>query len=302
MKLGRLKPLVAVFISLFSLVVISARANAAGPTQVLTVSPASVNTLLQPGSVNHGTFEIINQGRSNYSLDIYATPYHVSGEAYAPGFTYLPGAPKVASWFSFSTTNASVNSGQTKNVNYTITVPKNTPSGGYYAVAFAETKAPKAANAVTVNERAGIIFYIQIAGPVVQKGSLVKWHMGLLQKPPLVSSITLNNTGSIHYFSNIKLNVKDIFGGLKYSVMTQKALLPKTIRLVNIPWPGTPDLGIYKVSGTYTIFNKTGRLPTRYVLVMSNSIRAIFLILIVLFLIFLIIRILKRRKAKPKDK
>lgn len=272
----------------------------AAPAQVLTISPADVNTVLQPSSVNNGSFEVIDQGKTGYSFQVYATPYNVKGEDYEPGFSYLPGAPNVASWFHFSTTKASIAAGQASLINYSITVPANTPAGGYYAVAFAQTEFPKAANAVTVNERAGVIFYLEVAGPVVEKGQLLSWQVKFLQTPPLSASIRLNNTGSIHYFTNIHLNVRDILGNLKYSVGTQKALLPQTVRLVTLSWKDSPGIGLFKVNGTASVFNKTMSLPTRYVLVMSPVIQILLVLIVAALVIASVGRYILRRRRTHK--
>jgi hypothetical protein len=285
--------LMAIF---FSTGVVSAAA-----AQVLTVSPADVSTVVQPGSVNHGSIEVLNQGKTSYKFIAYATPYHVSGEDYQPNFTYLPSAPKVVNWFKFSPTHYLINPGQNEVINYTITVPKNTLAGGYYAVAFSQTEVPKSANAVTVNERAGVIFYLEVAGPVIKQGNLLSWHSSFLQTPPLTANLRLNNTGSIYYFSNIHINVRDIFGKLKYSVDTQKALLPQTVRSITLPWPNGPKLGLFKVSGSATIFNRTVNLPNRYVLVMSRPIQIVCLIILISIVLFIAQR-LRHRFSKSKNK
>jgi hypothetical protein len=279
----------------------STGAVSAAAAQVLTVSPADVSTVVQPGSVNHGSIEVLNQGKTSYHFIAYATPYHVSGEDYQPNFTNLPSAPNVVNWFKFDHTHSLIGPGQNQVINYTLTVPKNTLAGGYYAVAFAQTQVPKSANAVTVNERAGVIFYLEVAGPVVRQGNLLSWHASFLQTPPLTASLRLNNTGSIYYFSHIHISVRDIFGKLKYSVATQKALLPQTIRLISIPWQNGPKLGLFKVSGSATIFNRSVNLPSHYVLVMSRPIQILCLIILIFIILFIAQRI-RRRILKSKNK
>lgn len=254
--------------------------------QDITITPTSVSPVINPGSAYHGSFQVVNQGKIPYKFIDYATPYNVKGEDYTPEFTVLPTAPNVVSWFNFSAPNANVNSGQSRNINYTITVPENTQAGGYYAAAFAETQYPKSSNGITLNERVGELFYIQVAGPVVKKGELLTWQSNFLQKAPLTSFIRLQDDGSIHYPADIQMQIKDIFGNTKYTLNSQKELLPQTIRKISLPWAKTPAFGLFKVSGNVSFLNHHETLSTKWVLVMSNTVRLIVAVIVVLFILF----------------
>ncbi len=268
--------------------------------EVLTISPTSIRPDINPGSVKTGSFEAINQGQQGYNVIIYAAPYSVKSENYTPDFLPIPGAPSVASWLHFSQTSATIQPNQTLTIDYTLTVPANTPAGGYYAVAFVETQAPKNVTGVIVNEQVGEIFYIQVAGPVVQSGKVLSWSSPFLQKPPLTYSLRLENSGGLHYFSNISIIVKDIFNSPKFTLNTQKVVLPQTIRQISDNWTKTPSLGFFKVTGTVTILGHNHKLPTKYVLVMSQTVRYIFVIIGILLVLAVIARLLFSRKRRKK--
>ena len=136
-------------VSLFA--VYSAKAFAAA--QDITITPTVVNQAIAAGSTYTGSFQVVNQGKTGYQFHVYATTYHVNGEDYQPGFTYIPGSPKVDSWFSFGIGQTNLNPGDAATVPYAIKIPAGTPPGGYYGVAFAETNYPSTANGVTLNER-----------------------------------------------------------------------------------------------------------------------------------------------------
>lgn len=247
-------------------------AHAAVP-QVMTLTPTSLDRIMEPGSTYSGSFQIINQGQSGYTFKVYAAPYSVKGEDYTPDFTVLPNTPDVASWFKFSTASVHVDPGQSADIGYTVTMPKGLPAGGYYAAAFAETRLPSKANSVVLNERVGEIFYLQAAGPVAREGKLLTWQSSFLQKPPLTSTLRLENNGGVHYPATIVVNVQDVFGHKKYSVKTVKEVLPHTIRKVALPWQKTPSIGIFKVKGSVSFLGRSQALPTRWVLVVSQTIR-----------------------------
>ena len=267
-----------------------------------TITPTSTDQVIKPGTVYKGSFQVLNQGGTAYSFQVYSAPYHVDGEDYTPDFTVLPTAPNVKSWFTFSTAGGHVNPGEEVNVNYSISVPPTTAPGGYYATVFAETHYPKAASSITLNERVGEIFYLQAAGPVVKKGEVLSWHSSLLQKPPLTSTLRLQNDGGVHYPAAIQVNVRDVFGHSKYGLTTTKEVLPQTIRRVPIIWDKAPAIGIFKVTGSVSFLNHHQTLPTKWVLVMSQKARVYLAGLITIVVLLAITRSAYRRRSTRKTK
>jgi hypothetical protein len=270
--------------------------------QDITMTPTSTDAVINPGDTYHGSFQILNQGQTSYTFHVYATPYHVSGEAYTPEFTILPTAPNVTSWFNFSQAEGRISPGQSVTIDYTIILPKTTPPGGYYAAAFAETQYPKSTktSSITLNARVGEIFYIQAAGPVAKKGELLTWQSNMFQQPPLTSTVRLQNDGGVHYKADIRYNIRDIFGHLKYRLHTSKEVLPQTIRRVSIPWNKTPTIGLFKVDGTVDFLGQHKVLPAKWVLVMSST--AIIISIAVIVLIIALPTLYRRRKTKKSRK
>ena len=281
-----------------------ASGHAYAAAQDITLTPTTTSPIIKPGAVYNGSFQVVNQGKSGYKFLVYSTPYSVSGENYTPDFTVLPTAPNISGWLNFSSPGGYIKPGQTLTIHYTISVPENTQPGGYYAAAFAETQYPKIPNTITLNERVGELFYIEVAGPVVKKGEVLSWQSSLLQKPPLTSTLRLQDSGSIHYPATIHYYVKDILGHNKYSLYTVKELLPQTIRKIPIPWTSTPSIGLFKVSGTVSFLGQNKQLPSKWVLVMSPLVRIITIVFIILLIVLVIVgpRRSTRRKAKKRRK
>ena len=298
MKRHYTSPLFASLTVLATLVFSGGVAHAA--PQAITMTPTSASPVITPGTVYSGSFQVINQGESSYAFTVYAAPYHVSGEDYTPDFTALPNTTSVDKWFTLSSSGGHINAGQTATINYSISVPKNTVPGGYYATLFAQTQYPKTANSITLNERVGEIFYLQAAGPVTQAGKVVSWGAGVFQKPPLSAAVRLENNGGVHYPATIRVNVRDIFGRSKYGLYTVKEILPQTIRRSVITWNKAPAIGIFKVTGSVNFLNKTVPLSTQWVLVMSQSVRTGLLVVVVLVILFAAARFIYRRRQTKK--
>lgn len=282
-----------------------AQAQASTPAnQVLTLSPTSINQAVQPGMAYDGSFQVINQGATGYNFKIYAAPYSVTNEDYDPSFVYsTPGAVKVSDWFTFNVTSGHVDPGKVATIKYHLKVPPNTPSGGYYAAAFAETQVPaQKKQGVTLNQRVGELFYMTVPGQVKQAGNIVSWDVPFMQEKSLTGTLRLQNSGGIHFQTQVNVTAKDSLGNTKFTLKTEKYLLPQTIRKLPINWDETPPIGLFKVGGTVTILGKTQQLPTRWVLVMGKSARittAVILILLVLLFVFqtlLPVRLLRRRR------
>jgi hypothetical protein len=269
--------------------------------EVLTITPVTAKPLVNPGGQSTDTFQIINQGIIPYSFTVYSAPYSVKGEDYTPSFVQIPGTTNASKWITFDTTKGRVEPDQSANVGYTINVPKGTAPGGYYAVALAETQLPKTNKGIVVNEQVGEIFYIQVTGPVKSSGKVLSWEANSLQKPPLLANLRLENSGGIHYFSNINIVVSDIFGNSKFNFSTQKVVLPQTIRLIPATWTKAPSLGLFKVNGTAIVLGKTQELQTKYVLVASQTIRKVFIITVAVVALMVVSHIVGRHKSKKKN-
>jgi hypothetical protein len=283
------------FISVF--IIINKPASAL--TQDLTVSPTAFYLDIKPGGQYSGSFNIINQGDKSYDFKTYVDPYSVTGEDYTPDFNVISTGPNASNWVTLSTNQSKIVPSQIIKISYTIHIPTNVLAGGYYAVAFAETNNPAATEGVTINERVGALFYIEVAGNVVNKGSVLTWQSKFLQKPPLTSEFRIQDSGSVHFVANFQYKISDIFGGAKYVVNGQKTLLPQTIRRFTFIWPKTPSIGLFKISGSISYLNHTYKLGTKYVLVLSNSARIYTLIIIIILIMALITyRVIKHKKKK----
>lgn len=289
------RPLLAA-LAIFTASLFLAGGVASAATQVLTITPSTTRPTVQPGSSSNGSFQVINQGEASFHLNLYASPYSVKTEAYTPDFSPLPGKPKVADWLKLTPSQATITPNETLTVHYTLSVPAGTQSGGYYAVAFAETQTPKNGAGVIVNERVGEIFYIDVAGPVKKSGKVLGWTSPFLQQSPVTATLRLENSGGIDYPSDINISANDLFGNSKYTLATQKAVLPQTIRSVPFEWKSAPALGLFKIRGTASVFGQTEHLPTKYVLVASTPVRIAFLCLILVVLAWIAGRYIARRK------
>src|SRR5689334_16630080 len=74
----------------------------------LTISPASLDIEVAPGSKHEGTMHVINESDTPVSYDTYVTPYSVTGEEYKPYFTPIENAIDATKWFSLGKNGGSL--------------------------------------------------------------------------------------------------------------------------------------------------------------------------------------------------
>lgn len=269
--------------------------------QQIAITPTEEHITLSAGSSYSGSFNVVNQGSSNFTYNVFTAPYYVKGINYTPEFTLLPGAPVVTKWLTLSSGGGILQAGQSSRVNFKLQIPSSTPAGGYYLAVFAETKNQISKQGLAINSRVGILFYINIPGNVINKGNLLSWKSALLQYPPLTSFISIRDSGDLNFETQINYKISDLFGGTKYSLIGQKNMLPKTIRLITLPWDKTPSLGIFKLSGSVTILNHTTKLQSKYVIVISRGLRIILLVSLGILMLLLVVHNLLRRRKKQKS-
>lgn len=272
----------------------------------LTIAPSSTSIVANRGSTTKGSLQVSNNNvSSSYPVQLLVTPYSVKGEDYIPDFSPLPHSTSIVNWLTLSTQQVTLNSSTSATISYTLKVPSSALPGSYFGVVFAQVQLPKISQGITINERVGDIFYITVAGPAKKTGGIYSWTSSILQKRPLQATLKMEDSGSVLYFSNIQIAVKDLFGGTKYTYIAKKVILPETIRRIPFEWPNSPSFGLFKINGSVTVFGQKRGLSTHYILIMSSKVRSIFLtVIILLFVLFLLKyivgKIIKSRRRRQE--
>src|SRR5579872_2799558 len=86
---------------------------AAAEPETITLSPASTVISLPPGGSQLYNLSVLNDSAKSFSVSISASPYHVSGLDYKPGFSQLPGTTDASAWVKLTRTTMVVPSHQT---------------------------------------------------------------------------------------------------------------------------------------------------------------------------------------------
>jgi len=272
--------------------------NAHAASGGLTVSPTSLDKEIAPGGTFKGEMLVINQGEVDYQYKVYATPYSVSGEEYKPYFTPIEGATDVTKWITFGAPSDVLKTGKEDRIPFTITVPKGTGAGSYYATLFAETT-DKGDSGVVTHKRVGMVMYLRVSGDVKEQGSVPAWDVPWLQQAPFGATVKIANEGSVHFQAKVNVKISDLFGAQKYTYERDPQVIPQKLRSVPVSWENGATFGLFKVEGTVSYLGKTEPLPTRFVLIASMPMRLLMVGVIVAFVGVMVF--LGRKRVAPKE-
>lgn len=270
-------------------------------SQAITLSPASTEVAIDPGNNVSKSVDIINSGSDAFDVTLSSSPYYVTGENYDPHFTQLPGTVDASEWVHLALTHSTVDAYKVLTITYTITVPKNTAPGGYYAVVFAETSTHDAKTGVVSHNRVGNILYITVNGSIKNGGSLTGNSL-----PPvsfagsIPISTKISNSGGTHFITKATYSVTDLSGKEVFNASTERYILPQTEREISSSWsPGTV-LGLFTVHRSATVAGTLKTLPDEKILIINPWIIAAFAFLIGIIIAILLQRSRRRRHTEEK--
>src|SRR5690606_12411943 len=112
-----------------------------------------------------------------------------------------PGTVDASKWITLEQTTKSLSAQSSFLTNYTVTIPKDTAPGGYYAVIFAQTsREPSAQGGVTSLNRVGNIIYITVDGEVTINGDVTGSDVpGFTFNSYIPIGMKVSNTGGVHF-------------------------------------------------------------------------------------------------------
>lgn len=291
--MGRLKAFCLVIVGV-GIAALLPYATLAVEGESITASPATQRSSVNAGGTISDTITIINDGTIAYDYVVGASPFSVLNEDYKQSFNLPENTTDTSKWFKFSKIRYHLDPGQRINVPYTINVPANAAPGGHYAVVFATTQPNKPATTVVAQKRVGTIFYLTVNGALSKKGNVETWGSQYWQnEAPLVSNLRMRNAGNVHYDTEVKLSITDMFGNVKASPAATAIVLPQTIRKIDLKWEQAPSFGLFRVGGSVQYLDKTEALPSHYVLMMSAK---FFLGMVTAVMILAVIVLTRRRK------
>ena len=270
------------------------------PDYRLQVSPVRLELELEPGKTTTGTFKVQNTGLKPYNFKLGVSPYSVTDEKYNADYTNKTDYTDIVDWITFSQDTGSVEPNEQVEITVTVKVPNDVPAGGQYALIYAEMVEDNNTNesSVTVQKRAGILVYSEVEGETREEGQILENKIpSILFNPPVIATSLVENTGNVHAKATYVLQVYPLFSDEEVYTNeenpTKLYILPETQRFNSISWDSAPQLGIFRVKQTVTIFDETS---VKEKIVFLCPIWFLFLVLLIIF--FVIFWLVSRARSR----
>jgi len=261
------------------------------PEYRIQVSPAKMELDLEPGEKVSKKFKIQNTGTKDFGFELSTGPFSVVDENYTQDLNLVTKYNDMKDWITFSETEGTVEAGKSVEVTATVTVPKDVPSGGQYAVILAKMIEPvnEDASGIIPEKQVGMLVYAKnIDGNTRREGGILENKVpSFMFAPPVSATSIVENTGNVHMEAGYVLQVYPLFGGEEVYTNeenpTTLIILPETRRLNTMTWEGSPQLGIFKVKQTVKFLGQDS-VTEKVVFICP-----IWFLLIILALIFLVV-------------
>ncbi|MEK7096409.1 MAG: hypothetical protein AAB881_00450 [Patescibacteria group bacterium] len=261
------------------------------------ISPLSYEFTIAKGAAQTATLTVKNLNTSDLNYVAEAQNFAEISDDGAPVFdestTDTSGA-KLAGWINFgAAAKGTIKAGESKEIIFTITVPENASAGGHYAGVFA--KEVKSLNSdlteVGVASRIGALLLVTVPGDVVKSASINELKTpGFITKGPANFSVVVKNTGTVHYDSDVSLEIKPMIGKSTTISMGSHTILPSGTRSYTASWNKNYPIGYYSVKAIATDpdGNEMTKTSTFWALPIMIVVPAVVLIIILIIILSLI--------------
>ncbi|MBQ8992086.1 hypothetical protein IJ103_01685 [Candidatus Saccharibacteria bacterium] len=273
----------------------------------LGISPVKQKLKLEPGQSFVSSFKVLNIGTEDFTYKVDVSPYSVVDQDYNADYESV--SNDYTKMFNWVTIDENLKTGTLKakssvDIPFTITVPKDVPSGGQYAAITAETADSSVQGSIieTVN-RLAMILYADISGATRQSGSIINNDVNTFTfEPPLTVSSLVENTGNVESTATYIVKVWPL--GSNETVYNNEQnpnrfvdIIPDTRRFYSISWDGAPHLGVFTVEQSIEYLGQTS-VTRKLVIICPLWLMLIIILVIVALVTWLVSRIVKRRKTK----
>jgi hypothetical protein len=306
---------IAALMGLFALPVspVGADEDSPNPASSIQLSPVSQRLAMGANEAVDSKIRITNTGTNPLSFRVYATPYGVTDITYEANFDDQSDYTQIASWISFEQSEyRDVAVGEAVEVPFQIISPSDIPSGGQYAVVFAETlpddfdSGDGAGASIQTVGRVGSLIYADLGGETRREGELLSFDQPTFAEANLKPTAQIKNSGNIDFAFSHATVVKTLFGKEVFNNSISRSVLPATTREITQEWAEAPSIGLYLVSNKISFLNQTPVDETKLVYIGPLWILITILVILGLILILIVLIIVKKirehKKSKPTKK
>lgn len=273
-----------------------------------SVTPMNQMIELVPGETYIFSITVSNPVNSaeNFDYRVYAAPYSVVTEEYDADVAKKTDHARMVDWITITEPTGTIVPNETKDIEFTITVPENAPGGGQYAaiiVGADDKDEVNGSTAVTNVLEIASILYAKVDGEIVHDGEVVENNVpGFVTDPKINVSSLIANEGNMHEIASIAITAKNVFTGETIASAElengayAELILPDSQRFINKEINELPMIGIINVQQDIYYNGETSTVEKNVIVCPIW-----FLVLLALTLMAIVWKIVKNiRKHKKK--
>lgn len=278
----------------------------------ISLSPMTTKLILAPGETYHGSVTVFNQGSNSDAFEYKAEvrPFYVD-EDYNSHYEEKNDYNQIVDWMVLSNETGIIAPNSGADIDYTITVPQNAPSGGQYAairvsntIGDSKTDADGIGTNIKVSYGIAYNIFAEIIGTSNHRGEILEASMpSFLLGGNISASSSIKNTGNVHGTAYYKLQVFPLFSSEEVYTNEEdpdiKTILPDRTLYNETVWSDTPPVGIFNV--VYTVeFEGVTQQVSKMVIICPIWLLFIIIFAIVALIIWLVLRAKNRGKSKAR--
>jgi hypothetical protein len=296
-----------------------------------TVSPTSMEITADPGQVIKRTIKVSNSSDGELSYLASVADFAVQGSEGSVTLNDNPQENSTSKWFKLETTSFKLGRKQTREISYTINVPRNAEPGGHFAALLFQPLLPNQdidGSGAQFKQRVGSLVLIRISGQVIEKASAVSltpktfvgsWNEVLASdgktkvlvakdeklaeekykrfffNGPIAFDLLIKNEGNVHLKPAGTVTITNMFGQKEAELAIEpQNVFPGGQRRTTVIWPNKMPWGLFykaKLAAIYGNQNQTLATETWF---FAFPLWVLILILIILILVIIARKRLKR--------
>ena len=297
----------------------------------ISITPVSKVLTLEPNTTYEDSFKVTNNGSSNMTFEVYATPYSFTtsadSDSYSLNFSSQTNFSQISRWITFQDSVGNwvesakfvAGGGEVLVITYRITTPESLPNGGQYAVIFAHTiSEATSGSGIRTEASPGIVVYgrsstgetirsAEISSlEIYKKSTTSKTDNSVADR--IGATARVKNTGNVDFAATGTLKVQNLFGGTAYETTGAAgtvSILPSddeegTIMTVSDEWEETPEIGFFNVTWTVVAADQTSEI-SKFIAILPIWVIIIALMLLTALVVWIIILVRKRKERRSRS-
>jgi hypothetical protein len=204
----------------------------------LTISPARIELVGDPGATISGEFVVTNEEAGGRTFYTSAQNFEARGESGTPNF--VDSDTGLSSWVSLAP-EVSIAEGEKRTVPFTVTIPSDADAGGHFAAIFLSTAPPGDAQ-VSIGAKIGVLVLLRVAGDVTEAGGVSDFGPldgRVFTSLPVSFTYRFANSGGDRVNPRGDVIIRNLIG-LKKAVIPANPgegnVLPGSTRRFETPW------------------------------------------------------------------